>query len=125
MGKFFTFFVAPEQFKLRAKWVLTAEQREQALAKRHAAGEEFWSRASKEKEELALGATVMVQTQRGPTKGRWETSGTVVDVLEHNSYLMKMDGSGRLSKQRYLFLMPMVATGLSWPQGREGSPPRG
>ena len=37
--------------KLRAEWVLTAEQREQALAKRHTAGEEFRSRASKEKGE--------------------------------------------------------------------------
>ena len=71
--------------------------------------EEFWSRSSKEKEELALGATVMVQTQRGPTKGRWETSGTVVDVLEHSSYLVKMDGSGWLSKQRLSFLKPIVA----------------
>ena len=69
--------VAPEQLKLRAEWVLTAEQREQALAKRHAAGEEFWSRASKEKGEFTLGSTVIVKRQRGPTKGKLETSGTV------------------------------------------------
>ena len=79
------------------------------MAKRHAAGKEFWSRASKEKGELALGSTIMVQTQRGPTKGRWETSGTVVDVLEHNSYVVKMDGSGRLSKPRLSFLKHMMA----------------
>ena len=102
-------YVAPEQFKWRAECVLTAEQREQALAKRHAPGEEFWSWASKEKGELALGSTFMVQTQRGPTKGRWDTSGTVVDILEHNSYLVKMDRSGRLSKQRLSFLKPIVA----------------
>ena len=52
---------------------------------------------------------MLVQTPRGTTKGRWETSGTVVDVLEHNSYLVKMDGSGRLSKWRRLFLKPMTA----------------
>ena len=47
-----------------------AKKREQALHNHHTAGEEFWSRVSKEKEELTLGATVLVQTQRGPTKGR-------------------------------------------------------
>ena len=49
------------------------------LAKHHAAGEEFWSGASKDMEELDLGSTVMIQTQRGITKGRGETSGTLVD----------------------------------------------
>ena len=52
---------------------------------------------------------VLVQTHRGPTKARWETSGTVVDVLEHNFYLVKMDGSGRVSKRRRAFLKPMTA----------------
>ena len=47
---------------------------------------------------LALGSSVIVQTQRGPNKGRWKTSFTVVDVLEHNFYLVKMDGSVWLSK---------------------------
>ena len=79
------------------------------MAKRHAPGEEFWSRASKERGELALGSTVMVQAQRGPTKGRWETSGTVVDVLEHNSYLVKMDRSRRLSKRWRSFQKPITA----------------
>ena len=51
----------------------------------------------------------MVLMKRSLTKGRWETSGTVVDVLEHNSYLVKMDGSGRLSKKQHLFLKPMTA----------------
>ena len=33
----------------------------------------------------------------------------MVDVLEHNSYLVKMDGSGRVSKRRRAFLKPMTA----------------
>ena len=88
------------------------------MPKRHAAGEKFWSRASKEKKELALGFTVLVKTQKGHTKVRWETSGTMLDVLEHNSYLVKMDGSGRVSKRRRAFLKPMtaynIATGRCW-----------
>ena len=34
--------VAPEKLQLRPEWVLTAQQRETALAKRHLAGEESW-----------------------------------------------------------------------------------
>ena len=79
------------------------------LVQRHAAWEELWSRASTKEEALALGATVLVQTQRGPNKVRWETSGTVADILEPSSYLVTIDGSGRLSKQRHSFLKPMVA----------------
>ena len=86
-----------------------AEQREQAHVKRHAAGEEFWSQSFKEKEELALGATMLVQIQRGPTKIRWETSGTVVDALEHSSYLLVIGGSGGIRKQRGSFLKSMLA----------------
>ena len=81
----------------------------QSSSKNCTAGEEFWGRATRVHKKLALGATVLVLTQRGPTKGRWETSGTIVDVLEHNSYLVKMDGSGRFSKQIGLFLKHMVA----------------
>ena len=33
----------------------------------------------------------------------------MMNVLEHSSYLVKMDKSGRLSKRRHLFLKPMVA----------------
>ena len=81
---------APVQFKLWSEWVLTAEQGEQALTKHHAAKKEFLSRASKDKEELALGSMEMVQTQWGPQKG-W-----VEDICYF--YLLKKDRSGRLSK---------------------------
>ena len=67
----------------------------------HAVGEESWSRAFKAHEELALGAMVLVQLQRGPTNGKWKTSGTMVDILEHNYNLVKMVGSGQLSKLRW------------------------
>ena len=72
------------------------------------AGEEFWSRASKAHEELALGSTVMVKTQRGPTKDTWEFSGPEVNVLVYNSYLVRMDGSGHLNKRRRSFLKSLV-----------------
>ena len=72
------------------------------LANCHAAGEGFQSGASKHEKELGLGSMVFVETQRGPTKDRLDTSGTVMNVLVHNSYLVRMDGPRRLSKLRCL-----------------------
>ena len=72
-------------------------------------GEDFWSRASRAHKELALGSAMLVQTQKGSTKGKWESSVTAMDILEHNSYLVMRDGSWWLSKRRRSFLKPLVA----------------
>ena len=66
-----------------------------------------------------MGSTVMVQTQSGPTKGRWETSGIVVDVLEHNSYLVKMDRCGTWVAQQEKEFFPEAHYGPQGPLGLE------
>ena len=51
---------------------------------------------------------VQVQNQAGPHKNKWEVSGTVVEVLGHEAYNVKMDGSGRVSRRHRGFLRPIV-----------------
>ena len=54
-----------------------------------------------------MGQDVHVQTQAGIDKGKWRTTGRVVEVCGHDSYLIEMDRSGRTSKHRRSFLKPM------------------
>ena len=41
---------------------------------------------------------------RGSNPKRWDCSGLVVEVLPHNQYTLKIDGSGRLTKRNRRFL---------------------
>ena len=47
--------------------------------------------------------------QPGPHKNKWDVSGTIVEVLDHNAYLVRVDGSGRVSKRNRQFLKLIVA----------------
>ena len=70
--------------------------------KRHLVGEESWSHQAKLNKPLEVGCQVMVQTQAGPTKGRWEHSGMVVEATDSNSYLVKLDGSGQIFEKKMI-----------------------
>ena len=59
-------------------------------------------------EPLAVGAIVQVQNQTGQSKNKWDYSGTVVEVLGHDTYHVKMDGSGRVTKRNRRFLRQIL-----------------
>ena len=85
---------------LRPEWIRTAEWREKALSKKHIASTEVWSRGVRSKDQLKIGESVAVQNMTGKTKHLWSLSGTIVDVSGPDSYWIKLDGSGRLSKRK-------------------------
>ena len=59
---------------------------------------------------LQLGACVQVQNQAGPHKNKWDVSGTVVEAVGHDSYMVKLDGSGRVTKRNRRYLRVMSRT---------------
>ena len=93
-----------DHYILRPEWVLTREQRELAMARKHVKAREEWSQGSKQHSQLEVGANVLVQNQTGKKKNKWELSGTIVENCDFNSYPVKLDGSGRISKRRRQFL---------------------
>ena len=92
----------------RKEWLLTAEQREQALSRRHLSKKAELEQGTRQLTPLTLGAVVSVQNQAGPHKLKWDKSGTVVEVLDHHQYKVKMDGSGRVSLRNQAFLRPIT-----------------
>ena len=94
----------PGKFSVRAEWRQTAEMRERALAQRHMAKKEELTRGTKLLPPLHEGDTVMVQDQSTHKPGRWTKTGKIVEVLEFDSYLVKIDGSNHVTKRNRKFL---------------------
>ena len=95
---------SPGRYMPRAEWRLTAEQREVAYSKRHIRAEEVMSAHSKQLPALQVQDAVSIQDQKGHTHRRWSKTGRVMEVLEHDSYMIKVDGSNRLTKRNRQFL---------------------
>lgn len=89
--------------------MLTREAREKALAKRHEARGQQLKEHTRPLHPLVVGTTVQIQNQSGPHANKWDVSGTIVEVLAHNAYLVQVDGLGRVSKRYRRFLKPIVA----------------
>ena len=83
-------------------------QRETALARRHTARKATLTEHTKTLAPLKLGMVVAVQNQTGNKPKRWDRSGVIVEVKEHEQYLIKMDGTGRPSLRNRQFLRPII-----------------
>ena len=96
--------VSPGHYLPRPEWRLQADQRELALAKRHIKAEEALSAKCRKLPDLKLFDIVAIQDQNGTTPRRWSKTGKVMEVLGHDSYLIKVDGSNRLTQRNRQFL---------------------
>jgi hypothetical protein len=99
---------APGDLKLHPEWRITMEQREKALARRHASRNEALTEHTKNLPPLANGTVVLVQNQTGNTPKRWSRSGVIVEARDNNQYLVKLDGSGRATLRNRRFLRRIV-----------------
>ena len=96
--------VLPGKFRPRDEWRRTLEKREDALTKRHFKDHERWSEHTKRLPPLRIGDHVYIQNQTGNYGRRWDKSGVIVEVRQHDQYLVKKDGSGipTLRNRRFL-----------------------
>ena len=78
-------------------WRETMMHREQALAKRHSREHEKWQQHTRPLPSLKVGDHVYVQNLTGNHPKRWERTGVVVEVRQFHQYVVKIDGSGRLT----------------------------
>ena len=102
------FPVRPQNFRPRPEWFLTAEQREVALARRHAKQGAVLTEHTKVLRPLSMSDIVLVQNQAGGRGKKWDKTGVVIEVLDHDQYRIRMDGSGRPTLRNRRFLKPIT-----------------
>ena len=78
-------------------WAETLANRERALAKRHSKDHERGEEHTRALPALAVGDHVYVQNLVGNHPRRWERTGTVIEVRQFHQYVVKLDGSGRVT----------------------------
>ena len=83
---------------------MLAEDREKALAKRAVSNMERLTVGTRELPPLSVGDSVLVQNQIGNHPSKWDITGVVVEIKEFDQYVLKIDGSGRLTLRNRKFL---------------------
>ena len=89
--------------------MLTREARERALARRHEVCGRKLDEHTRLLDPLEVGGCVQIQNEAGPHKNKWDISGTVVEAVGHDAYMVKVDGSGRVSKRNRQYLRPILS----------------
>lgn len=90
--------------KIRHEWLVVAEDRERALAKRNILQMEKYNEHTRPLPPLSVGDHVAVQNQTGSHANKWEKSGKIVECGDYRQYVVRMDGSGRCTTRNRRFL---------------------
>ena len=96
--------IAPGRYQPHKTWQDALIHRELALRNRHIKGAERWSEHTKPLPPLAVGDTVRIQNQTGNHPLKWDNTGLVVEVRQHDQYIVRVDGSGRVTLRNRRFL---------------------
>ena len=94
---------------MRSDWELMLKQRDAALARRHAKRGQDLVEHTRKLRTLEVGETVAVQNQKGNDPKRWGCTGKIVEIKKNDQYVVKLDGSGRLTLRNRKFLKPLIA----------------
>ena len=65
---------------------------------------EYWSEHTRRLPPLKIGDFVRIQNQTGQYPRRWEKTGVVIEVRQHDQYVIRVDGSGRVTNRNRKFL---------------------
>ena len=86
------------------RWQNAWALKEDALRARFARTAEKLNQHSQNLPPLRPGNTCFIQNQTGNHKGKWYHTGVVVDVLPHDQYDVKVDGTGRITTRNRKYL---------------------
>ena len=96
--------VLPHKYRPKGIWSNTLASREEALRKRHMRTQERLSEHTRRLPPLRVGDYVRVQNQIGPYPLKWDRTGIVVEVRQHDQYIVKINGSNRTTLRNRRFL---------------------
>ena len=101
--------IDPSHYKLHEEWLLSAKQREVALAKRNEATTARYNQSAHDLPPLITGTRVLIQSNKCK-RARWNKSGVIVECLPNRQYWVKVFGSGRATLRNRRFLKPAPIT---------------
>ena len=83
--------ILPGRYKPHSVWTETLEAREEALRKRHMLSAERWAEHTRHLPPLAVGDHVYIQNQTGPHPLKWDKTGQIIEVKQHDQYVIRPD----------------------------------
>ncbi len=90
-------------------WRETWEARETALRLRFGKQMDKRSTGTRSLPPLECGSRVWMQNLCGPNPTKWERTGWIVESLPYDQYLVRMDGSGRITRRNRRHLRQVAA----------------
>ena len=115
----FSFVNRIQSFKnpgIRPMWREAWRAKENALRIRFTRTMERLNSNARDLPPLQPGERVFVQNQTGRDPKRWDKSGLVVEAHGNDQYLIKIDGSGRLTLRNRRFLRSYTPASPTFPQ---------
>ena len=103
----FSFVNRLEKFSnpaVRPMWREAWAAKESALRARFVKSSESLNEHSRHLSKLEPGDRCFVQNQSGSAPKKWDRTGVVVEARPHDQYVIKVDGSGRLTTRNRRFL---------------------
>jgi len=96
---------------IRPLWRDAWASKEDALRTRYARTYEALGEHSRPLPPLQPGDRVYLQNQVGNFPKKWDRSGTILESRDHDQYVIKVDGTGRLTLRNRRFLRRLVPHG--------------
>ena len=85
------------RYRPHETWTELMSHRELTLARRHSRDHERWNEHTRRLPPLQVGDNVYLQNLVGNHPRRWERTGTVVEVRQYHQYVVRVDGTGRVT----------------------------
>ena len=94
----------PSKYIPHKIWTDLLDSREDALRQRHMRAHERLSEHTQRLPPLKVGDHVRIQNQMGNFPLKWDKTGIIVEVRQFDQYLVKIDGSNRVTLHNRKFL---------------------
>ena len=101
--------VVGDKYEPKQEWAMVREYRERALARRLDRDGAVLERHTKKLDTVPVGDAVAVQNQKGRFPKKWDKTGVVVENMDHDKVLVRMDGSRRLTTRNRRFVRKIIS----------------
>ena len=112
--------MSKEYYLPDSHWATTLREREKAMVKSAEKDKEFYDLHAKQLPYLRVGSQVLIQD---PISKRWDRSGIVMERYPYRQYLIKVNGSGRMTRRNRRHLKYAPSCPPASPKGGRASAP--